>query len=95
MAKYTKNTCILLNYVLHGHAKDFTSSLEILELQKTLHPDNASELRMEDESRNHRKADKLSVVRRFSDYLLPFHPYGDNHNNQREFDGNVVALMEH
>ena len=30
-----------------------------------------------------------------SDYLLPCHPYGENHPKKRDFEGNVVALMEH
>ena len=30
-----------------------------------------------------------------SDYLLPCHPCGDNNPNQREFEVNIVSLMEH
>ena len=30
-----------------------------------------------------------------SDYLVPFHPYGDKHTKQREFEVNIFALMEH
>ena len=30
-----------------------------------------------------------------SDYFLPCHPYGENIPKQREFEGNLVALMTH
>ena len=50
---------------------------------------------MEDGSRKRRKFDEISVGGRFSDYLLPFNPYGDNNPKQREFEGNIVALMSH
>ena len=63
-------------------------------MQKNSHPDDASEL-SDDGSRKRRKADKVSVGVRLSDYLVPCHPYGDKHPNQREFEINIVALMAH
>ena len=50
---------------------------------------------MDDGSRNRRKADEVSVGGILSDYIIPCHPYGENHPNQREFEGNIVALMAH
>ena len=94
--KYTKkNTSSIRNHVLHGHTNKFTSSLKFIELRKTSQIDDAYELSMDDGSRKRGKADEVSVGGRFSDYLLPCHPYGDNHPKQREFEGNIVALMEH
>ena len=78
-----KNTSSIRNHVLHGNGKIFTIFLSFLELQKTSHPDDASEL-SDDGSRNQRKADKVSVGGKLSDYLVPFHPYGDKHLKQTE-----------
>ena len=50
---------------------------------------------MNDGSRNHGKANELNFGGRLSDYLLPCHPYGDNHTKQREFEINIIALMAH
>ena len=50
---------------------------------------------MDDGSRKQRKADEVSVGYRLSNYLLPCHPYGDKHPKQRDFEVNIVALMEH
>ena len=92
---YEKNTSSLRNHILHGYTKEFTSFLSFLELRNISQPDNASELRTEDGSRKRRKAEKISVGGKWSDYLLPCHPYGGNNLNQRKFDGNVVTLMVH
>ena len=64
-------------------------------MRKTSQIDNTSELIPDDVSRKQRNADEVSVGGRLSDYLLPCHHYGDNHPNQREFEGNAVALMAH
>ena len=64
-------------------------------MRKTSHPDDASELSTDDGSRKRRNANKVSVWGRLLDYLLPCHPYGENHPKQREFEGNVVALLAH
>ena len=93
--KYTKNTSSIRNHVLHGHANKFTSFLSFLELRKTSQLDNSSELSADAGSRKWRKDNKVSVGGRFSDYLLPCHPYVDNNPNQRESEGNIVALMAH
>ena len=50
-------------------------------------------LNMDDNSRKHKNADEVSVGGRFLDYLLPYHPYRDNHPNQMEFEVNDVAFM--
>ena len=50
---------------------------------------------MDDGSRKRRKADEVSIGGRFSDYLLPCHPYGENHPKQRESEVNAVDLMAH
>ena len=63
--------------------------MTFLELWKTSQPDNASDLRTDGVSIKRRKADEVSVGGRFSDYLLPYHPYGDNCPKQRDFEGNV------
>ena len=57
--------------------------------------EDAYELSMDDCSRKRRKADEVSVGGEFSYYLLPCHPYGDNHTKQKEFEGNYFALMAH
>ena len=75
--------------------KEFTSFLSFLYLRKTSQPDNASEISTYDGSRNRRNADEVSVGGRFSDCLLPCHPYGENNPKQREFEGNIVAFMAH
>ena len=75
------------------HANKFSSFLAFPELRKTLQPDNASKLSTDNGRKKRRKADNLSVGGRLSDYLLPCHFYGDNNPNQREFEGNSVALM--
>ena len=62
---------------------------------KTSHPDNTSELITDDGSRKWIKANEVSVGGRFSYYLLPCHPYGDNHPKQRSFEVNIVALVAH
>ena len=64
-------------------------------MRKTSQPDDASEISMDDGSRKRRKADEVSIGGRFSDYLLPCHPYGENHPKQREFEVNAVDLMAH
>ena len=92
---YEKNTSRLGNHILHRHDKEFTSFLVFLELWNTLQPDNAYEISTEDGIRKRRKANKISGGGRFSDYLLPCHPYGENHPKQREFGENSVALMAH
>ena len=56
---------------------------------------DVSELITDDGSINWRNSDEVSVGGRLSDYLLPCHLYGDNHPNQREFEGNIFALMAH
>ena len=61
---------------IHGHGNKFTSFLSFLELQKNSHPYDASEL-SDDGSRKRRKSEEVSVGGRFSDYLVPCHPYGD------------------
>ena len=63
-------------------------------MQKKSYPDYASELSY-DGSRKRRKADEVSVGGRFSDYLIPCHPYGDKHTKQREFEVNIFSLMAH
>ena len=90
-----KNTSSLWNYSRHRHANEFTSFLAFLELRKTSHTEYLSEIITEDGSKNRRKAEKISVGGKWSDYLLPCHPYGGNNLNQRKFDGNVVTLMVH
>ena len=90
-----KKISSLQKHVLHGNSKDFTSFLLFLELQKSLQPDNASEISTEYGSRKRRKADKLSVGGRLSDHLLPCHSYEDDHPKKRDFEGNIVALMAH
>ena len=90
-----KNTYSSQNHVLHGHANKFTSFLSFLELRKTSQIYDRSELSTDDGSRKRRKSDKVSVGGGFLDYLLPCHPYGDNHPKQREFEGNIVAFMAH
>ena len=77
------------------HGNKFTILLSSLERLKNSQPDDASELNTDDGSRKRRKADRVSVGEIFSDYLLPCHPYGDNHTKQREFEGNIFALMAH
>ena len=72
-----------------------TRFLSFLELQKNSHLDDASELSIYGGSRKRRKADKVSVGGRLSDYLVTCHPYGDKHTKQREFEVNIVALMAH
>ena len=91
--KYTKKTSILWNHVLHGHTNEFTSFLAFIELRKTSHPDYAYELSIDNVSGKRRKADEVSVGGRFSDYILPCNPYGDNNPKQRDFGGNVFALI--
>ena len=59
--------------------------MAFLELWNTSHPDSAYELNTDDGSRNQKKSDEVSVGGRLSDYLLPYHPYGDNLPKQREF----------
>ena len=84
--KYTKkNVSIIPNHVLYGHANEFASFLALLEFWNTSHPDDAYELNTDDGSRNQKKDDEVSVGGRLSDYLLPYHPYGDNRPKQREF----------
>ena len=61
VVKYTKKISRLRNHVLHGHANEFTSFLEFLELQKTSQPDNISELSTDDGSINQRKSDEVSI----------------------------------
>ena len=96
MIKYTKkNTSSIRNHILHGHANKFTSFLSLLELRKSSQPDDASDLSMDDGSRKRRKSDEVSVGGRYSDYLLPCHPYGDNNPKQRDFEVNTVAFMVH
>ena len=96
MIKNTKtNTSSIRNHVLHGRAKKLASFLSLLKLWKTSQPDDASELSTDDVSRKWRKADEASVGGRFSYYLLPCHPYGYNHPKQREFEGNIFALISH
>ena len=90
-----KNTSSLQNRVLRGHVNEFTSLLAFLELRKASHPDDASELSTDDGSRNQRKADEVSGRGRFLYYLLPCHPYGDNHPKHRYFEVNFIALMAH
>ena len=90
---YEKNTSRLRNHVLHGYAKEFSSFLALLELCKKSQPDDTYEISTDDVSRKSRKADKLSVGGRFSDYLLPCHPCGYNHPEKRGFEVNVVSLM--
>ena len=60
---------------------------------KTSQPDDTSEISTDDDVIKRRKADELSVGGIFSDYLLLCHPYGYNHPKQREFEGNIFALM--
>ena len=94
--KYTgKNISSIQNHVLHGHGKNFTRFLSFLELQKNSHLDDASELSTDYGSRKRRKSDEVSVGGRFSDYLVPCHPYGDKHPKQKEFEVNIFALMAH
>ena len=94
--KYTKkNTSSIQNHVLHGNGKKFTCFLSFLELQKKSHLDGAYELSTDDGSRKRIKANEVSVGGRLSDYLFPCHPYGDKYPNQKEFEVNIVALMEH
>ena len=82
--KYThKNTSSIRNHVIYGHGKRFTRFLSFLEVQKNLQLDDAYELSTFDGSRKLKKADEVSVGGRFSDYLVPFHPYGDKHPKQR------------
>ena len=65
MVKYTdKNTPSLFNHVLRGHANELTILLVFLEILKTSHPDNAYDLSTDDDSRNRRKVDDVSVGRR-------------------------------
>ena len=85
VVKYTKNTSSLWNHVLPGHAKGFNIFLVFLELWKTSQNDDTSELITDDEIRKRRNSDKISVGNIFSYYLLPYHPYGDNHPKQRDF----------
>ena len=50
--KNTKNNnSSLRNHVLHGHANKFTSILALIELRKTSHPEDASEISTDDGSR--------------------------------------------
>ena len=63
-------------------------------MKKNSQPDDPYEL-SDDGSRKRRKADEVSVGGRFSDYLVPCHPYGDKHPKQKEFEVNIVAFMEH
>ena len=94
--KYSKkNTSSTWSHVLHGHAIKFTSFLSFLYFQNNSQPDDASEISMDDGSRNQRKADEVSVGSRLSYYLLLCHPYGDKHSKQRKFEINIVALMAH
>ena len=94
--KYTKkNVSIIQDHFLCVHANKFTSFLEFLELRNTSQPNDVYELSMDDSSRKHKNADKVSVGGRLLDYLLPYHPYGDNHPKQREFEVNGVAFMLH
>ena len=51
VVKYTKKTSSLRNHVLRVHANKFTSFLEFIDLRKTSHPDDASELSTDDGSR--------------------------------------------
>ena len=96
VVRYTKkNTSILRNYVLRGNENEFTCFLQFLELWETLQPDDAYEISTDDDSRKRRKFDKVSVVCRFSEYLLPCHPYEENHTKQREVEGNAISLMAH
>ena len=67
----------------------------LLELQKTSHSDDAYELRTDGGIKNCREYDKVSVGGRLSDYILTYHPYGDNNPKQRNFERNAVALMAH
>ena len=59
-------------------------------MQKNSHTDDASEIN-DDGSIKRRKDDEVSVGGRFSDYLVPCHPYGDKYPKQREFEVNIVA----
>ena len=93
--KHTKKTSRIRNHVLNGHANEFTSFLEFLELRKTSHPDDSFEISTYDSSRKRIKVDEVSVGVRFSDYLLLCHPYVDNHTKQRKFEVNIVTLMAH
>ena len=63
-------------------------------MQNNSQPYDASEL-SDDGSRKRIKADEVSIGGRFSDYLVPCHPYGDKHPKQREFEVNIFALMTH
>ena len=83
VVKYMKNISSLRNHVLHGHANGFASFLKFLEFHKTSQPDDTYELSTDDGSRKQRKDDEVSVGGRLSDYILPCHPYGYNHPNQR------------
>ena len=94
--KYTKkNTSSIRNHVLHVHGKKFTRFLSFLELQKNSHLDDASELSTDYGSRKRIKANEVSVGGRLSDYLVPFHPYGDKHPKQKEFEVNIFTFMAH
>ena len=96
VVKYKKeNTSSLQKHFRHRHAKEFTSFLEFLELRKTSQIEYSSEIITEGVSRKRRNADKISVGGRFSDYLLPCHPYGNIYLKQGEFEVNDVALMAH
>ena len=57
--------------------------------------DDAYEISTDDYSRKRRKVDKVSVVCILSEYLLPCHPYGENHTKHREVEVNAIALMAH
>ena len=94
--KYKKeNISSLQKHSRHRHANEFTSFLTFLELRKTSHPEYLSAIITEYGSRKRRKAEKISVWGKFSDYLLPCHSYGDNNTKQREFEGNAIASMAH
>ena len=88
--EYMKNNSSLQNHVLHGNANQFITFLAFLGLWKTSQPDDAYEISTDDVSRKRIKTDEVSIGVRFSHYLLPCHPYGDNTPKKREF-----AFMEH
>ena len=56
--------------------------MSFLELLNNSQPDDAYEL-SDDGIRKRRKAEEVSVGGRFSDNLVPCHPYGDKHPKQR------------
>ena len=67
VGKYMKkNISRFQNHVLPRHAKGFNIFLWFMGLHKTSQPDNASELSMNNISRNQGKYDEISVAVRLS-----------------------------